>query len=155
MPDTSDYFAILNLIHAYAERIDEGDFAAIGRMFEEADVYMPGETTPSVKAGTRDFAPLLEAWTRRYPECGTPRTRHLTSNHIIEFDGPDEARARSSFTVLQQTPDLPLQPIIVGSYHDRFRRIGGTWRFVERRETVSLVGDLSAHLLQPFSAART
>lgn len=151
MPDATDYFSILNLIHRYAECIDEGDFDRVGLMFEHADVYMPGDVEPSVKAGTRDFAPLLKAWTRLYPETGTPCTRHVTTNHIIEFDGPTQARARSNFTVLQKTAELHLQPIIAGSYHDRFEKAEDGWRFVERREYVTLVGDLSAHLLQSFA----
>ncbi|MBS0505145.1 MAG: nuclear transport factor 2 family protein [Proteobacteria bacterium] len=151
MAEADDYFAILNLIHLYAEHLDRGDFAAVGGLFADADVYMPGDVEPSVRAGTGDFAGLLSRWTRLYPETGTPRTRHVTTNPIVGFDGPDAAWVRSSFTVLQQTPALALQPIIVGSYHDRFARVGGVWRFAERREFVTLVGDLSAHLLQPFS----
>lgn len=151
MPDATDYFSIMNLLHQYSECVDEGNFNGVGQMFEHANVYMPGDVEPSVKAGTRDFTSLMNAWTRLYPETGTPRTKHLTTNHIIEFDGPTQARSRSTFTVLQQTPEFHLQPIIAGSYHDRFEKAEDGWRFVERREYVTLVGDLSAHLLQSFA----
>ena len=56
--------------------------------------------------------------------------------------------ARSYFTVLQALPDLALQPIASGHYHDRFERRGGQWRFAARRATVVLVGDVSRHLRQ-------
>ena len=76
---------------------------------------------------------------------GTPRTRHVTSNPIVEVDG-DVARVRSVYTVLQQAGDPPMQPIISGRYHDTLRRIDGRWRFTERCFLVDLVGDLSRHL---------
>jgi hypothetical protein len=49
--------------------------------------------------------------------------------------------------VFQQTEELPLQPIIAGSYTDTFEQVDGTWRFVERRMRPTLYGDLSKHLL--------
>ena len=52
--------------------------------------------------------------------------------------------------VFQAAPGLPLQPIITGSYLDRFEKVDGQWRFSERRELVGQTGDLSAHLLQRF-----
>ena len=76
---------------------------------------------------------------------GTPRTRHITANPIIETEG-DTATVRSVYIVLQQAPDSPMQAIITGRYHDTLRRIDGRWRFVERRFLVDLVGDLSRHL---------
>ena len=54
--------------------------------------------------------------------------------------------ARSYFVVLQQTPELPLQPIVSGRYRDRFERVDGVWRFAERRVRTDHMGDLSAHL---------
>ena len=86
--------------------------------------------------------------TRLYPETGTPRTKHVTTNAIIEVDeAAGTGTARSYFTVFQQTGELPLQPIISGRYHDSFERADGAWRFRTRRMFVDLWGDLSKHLL--------
>jgi hypothetical protein len=80
-------------------------------------------------------------------EDGTPRTKHVTTNVHLEVDEESgTAQARSYVTVLQSLPDLPLQTILAGRYRDRFERLGGRWRFVERRFTADLVGDLSKHL---------
>jgi hypothetical protein len=89
---------------------------------------------------------LYERGTRRYEDDGTPHTRHVTTNLVVDVDG-DAAASRSYFTVFQAVPGLPLQPIIAGRYHDRFVRVDGTWRFSARRMIVDLVGDLSHHLL--------
>ena len=61
-------------------------------------------------------------------------------------DDPDRLAARARFTVLQQTADLALQPVIAGRYDDRFARLDGTWRFVGRIMQPVLLGDLSQHL---------
>jgi 3-phenylpropionate/cinnamic acid dioxygenase small subunit len=78
---------------------------------------------------------------------GEQRTKHLVANTVLEEDGSDVIRARSSYVVLQATEALPLQPIIAGRYQDRFERgDDGAWRWAERRFLTDLVGHLSQHL---------
>ena len=90
---------------------------------------------------------MYDGATRLYPD-GTPRTKHVTTNLILEIDdAAGAATCRSYFTVLQQVDDLALQPIIAGRYHDRFVREADVWRFAERRFHIDLVGDLSHHML--------
>ncbi|MFF3465220.1 nuclear transport factor 2 family protein [Streptomyces sp. NPDC002619] len=80
---------------------------------------------------------------------GTPRTQHVTTKFAVEVDEQaGTAVSRSYVTVLQALPDLPLQPIAGGPYHDRFEWRDGQWRFVERRVRINLVGDVSRHLRQ-------
>jgi 3-phenylpropionate/cinnamic acid dioxygenase small subunit len=140
-----DRDAITDLLFRYAELMDLGDFAAVAALFHHARIRIgPGDD------GLIDAAAMQEIWEQnviRYPD-GTPRTKHVTTNVIVEID-PDgrRARARSYYTVFQQVTDGPLQPIIAGRYHDRFARIDGDWWFAERDYTlVDLVGDLSRHL---------
>jgi hypothetical protein len=80
---------------------------------------------------------------------GTPRTQHVVTNVAVEVDEQaGTGLARSYVTVLQSLPELPLQPIAGGRYHDRFERRDGQWHFVERRVRINLVGDVSRHLRQ-------
>jgi len=150
MAEAIDYFEILNLLHRYSDAVDRGDFARVGELFRHADVYYPGETQPSVKAGSGDFAASLAKWTRVFPDTGNPKTRHLCTNPILDFDDATHARCQTYFVVFQAAEGLPLQPIITGTYLDRFEKVRGEWRFSERRELVGQTGNLSAHLLQPF-----
>lgn len=139
---------IQNLVHRYAELIDLGDFAALGELLGRAEVGS-GEH-PGSLTGTEAVTAMFASSTRRY-EDGTPRTKHVTTNCIVEVD--DDAgtgTCRSYFTVLQAVPGLPLQPIVAGRYHDRFVREDGTWRFSERRFFIDLVGDVSRHQLVPL-----
>ncbi len=140
-----DRDAITDLLFRYAELMDLGDFAAVAELFHHARIRIgPGDD------GLIDASAMREIWEQnviRYPD-GTPRTKHVTTNVIVEVD-PDgrSARARSYYTVFQQVTDGPLQPIIAGRYHDAFEHVDGQWRFTERDYTlVDLVGDLSRHL---------
>jgi 3-phenylpropionate/cinnamic acid dioxygenase small subunit len=140
-----DRDAITALLYTYAEAMDRGDFAAVADLFHHARIR--------VGPGADDFldAPaMLELWENtviRYAD-GTPRTKHVTTNVIVDVE-PDgrQAASRSYYTVFQQVDSGPLHPIISGRYHDRFERVDGEWRFAERDYTlVDLVGDLSQHL---------
>jgi 3-phenylpropionate/cinnamic acid dioxygenase small subunit len=136
---------IANLLYRYAEYMDGGDFAGAASLFEHAVLRVGGGDT-----ATTDAAGMLAFWTNLvivYPD-GTPRTKHVVTNPIIEI-GDSTATCRSYYTVLQQTDDFPLQVIVSGRYHDRFERVDGRWRFSYRDYSMmDLVGDLSRHLRQ-------
>ncbi|HEX6312499.1 MAG TPA: nuclear transport factor 2 family protein [Acidimicrobiia bacterium] len=137
-------FAVPKLIALYAERIDAGDFSGVAELFAHARVTAQGVDT--VHYGTDEVRAMYEGWTRVHDD-GTPRTKHVTTNLVVEVDeDAGTATCRSYFTVLQQTDALALQPIIAGRYHDSFERVDGTWRFAHRHMITDLVGDLSQHL---------
>ena len=139
-------WAISQLVFAYAERIDLGDFEGVAELLRHAEVTTEG--SPEVRAGYNAVLEMYRRSTRRY-EDGTPRTKHLTTNLVVEVDGDGRgASARSYFTVLQAVPGaLALQPVVAGRYRDRFEMVEGAWRFCARHIQVDLVGDLSRHLL--------
>lgn len=141
------HYAIQRLLYLYAERIDAGDFEGVADLFEHAAIHSSALAQPI--QGRDAILALYQHSTRRYPE-GTPRTRHLVCNPVIEVDGL-QAQARSTFMVLQATEALPLQPIIVGRYHDRFACTDGHWHFTAREMQPELKGDLSHHLLFELS----
>ena len=138
--------AISKLILTYAERVDLGDFEGVGVLFEHSTYRSAlGDEVVSY-TGSDAVQSTMEQMVRRYDD-GTPRTKHVTTNLIIEVDdGAGAAIAKSYFTVLQQVGDLPLQVIIAGRYHDRFERVGGEWQFADRLIYSDLIGDLSQHL---------
>lgn len=141
----SCYRAIERLIAGYAALVDDGDFAAVGRLLADA-TFTGGAGSLT---GGDAIAEMLRENVILYDD-GTPRTKHITTNLAIDIDEESgTATSRSYFTALQALPDLALQPIVSGRYHDRFERRDGQWRFVERRVRTDLVGDVSRHLRRP------
>jgi hypothetical protein len=144
----ADRLAITELLYRYAELIDAGDFDGIGQLLGRAT--FGGAATAST-SGAEALAKLFASTTRRYPDSGnTPRTRHLVLNPIVEIHSNRTATARSTFCVVQATETLPLQPIVVGRYLDRFgcsTNDPAGWFFTERTVDVEMIGDVSAHLM--------
>lgn len=138
------HHAITTLMFRYTELVDAADFDGIGELFAHGRITAEGSDEP-VAAG-----PAVGEFyrrTNRVHDDGTLRTRHLNANVLVDVDeDADTATARSSFLVLQATPDLPFQPIVGGRYRDRFERVDGEWRFAERHMVVDQVGDVSQHL---------
>ena len=132
-----------NLIARYAEMIDAGDFDGVAGLLEGAAV---AAADGPLLTGHDGIHRLFASTARLYPD-GTPRTKHVTTNLILEIDEDDRATARSYWTVFQAVEGLPLQPILAGRYHDRFVRRDGVWAFAERRYLVDLVGDVSHHMI--------
>jgi 3-phenylpropionate/cinnamic acid dioxygenase small subunit len=143
--DAADREAITALLFAYAERIDAGDFTGVAELLAGAELTFEGQDT--VVRGRQAIESLYARTTLRHDD-GTPRTKHVTTNVVVELGSSGrDAAVRSYFTVLQAIPgQVALQPVVAGRYRDRFERIDGTWSFSSRHIAVDLVGDLSHHL---------
>jgi hypothetical protein len=79
----TDHAAITALVHGYAERIDAGDLDGIGALFADG-VYR------SERGGRYEGAEAVAAVLRnlvKLHDDGTPRTKHVTTNLIVEADG--------------------------------------------------------------------
>ena len=138
------HHAITSLVFRYAECVDAADFDGIGELFEHGSITNEGH--PGVVEGRGAVRALYERANRVHDD-GTLRTRHLTTNLLVDVDEQaDRATARSAFVVFQATPRLPLQAIVAGRYHDDFERVDGTWRFRRRHILLDQVGDVSEHL---------
>lgn len=143
-----DYLAIKHLIHRYPQYADKGDFEGVGELLGNATMGELGHEPAYHGDGPAAFAQVYADTVRKFPDRGTPKTRHFIGNVIVEDDGPDRAKSESYVIVFQQTDDLPLQPIIGGTYFDRFAKIDGTWRFTHRTEDMELIGNLSEHVMR-------
>lgn len=137
------HHAICQLIFSYARLVDDADFDGLNRLFADGEIAAPqmeGTIAPSTLG---DYYRTIN----KVQADGSLGTSHLTTNVEVDIDEEaGTATARSYFCVVQATPELPLQPIIAGRYHDTFRRSVGEWRFTQRVIDARQFGDLSAHL---------
>ena len=140
----SAHDAIRNLLVRYCVRMDAGDFAGLAELF--AGGQLSDDQGNVFATGSAQMQAMWETQTMTYD--GSPRTRHVTANPVIEVDQTaGTATCSSSYVVFQGVDDFAFQPIVSGRYNDRFTRAeDGRWRFAERRYAVDHVGDLSHHL---------
>jgi ketosteroid isomerase-like protein len=147
VPETAGE-AITKLIYTYAERIDNGDFAGVGELFGHATLTFEG--FGDAVRGQEAIEALYTRTTRRY-EDGTPRTKHVMTNVIVDVEDEGEggtASSRSYFTVLQAVPgELALQPVIAGRYRHGYEKVDGHWRVASMHIMIDLMGDLGHHML--------
>jgi len=146
---------IRNLIHRYSEAVDQGRFEVLGELFADATVRVAmGDGPPGPGIDGRSVGALFAAGIILYAD-GTPRTRHLVTNTIIDVDEPGgRATARSYNTTLQQVPGRDTEIIATARYEDTFLLAGGRWRFSERVIRHSsldgvhrdFIGDMSRHM---------
>jgi 3-phenylpropionate/cinnamic acid dioxygenase small subunit len=143
-----DWCAINSLLMRYAEYIDGARFADAAALFEHSTYRLefPPEMGRSEDSETLEGAAAVQKLfdgIHVYPD-GTTRTKHAVTNVNIELEG-DTASSTCYAIVFQQTELLPLQPITGVKYIDRFERVNGEWRFVDRVLRGALLGDMSQH----------
>lgn len=138
--------AIPKLIYTYAERIDAGDFAGVAELFAHATLTFEG--FGDAVTGREAIEALYTRSTRRFDD-GTPKTKHVMTNVIVDAsDDGTSAASRSYFTVLQAVPGvLSLQPVVAGRYRHTFESVEGRWRVATMHVIIDLVGDLAHHML--------
>ena len=139
--------AVTKLVFRYAELVDEGAFDAVAQLFEHATFRAVVGPDVYTRTGADQVREQFEHMVITYD--GVPCTKHVTTNVVVDVDDRGRtAASRSYYIVLQARPDLPLQVIIAGRYHDAFAAVDGEWRFTDRLIFSDLVGDLSQHLRQ-------
>lgn len=138
---------IENLLHTYAARVDAGDLDGVAALFEHGRIRGSEDGPPeAVFTGSSGVRQMFEMAIQLYDD-GTPKTKHFTTNALIEVDEEGgTARSAANYLVTQATPTLSLQVIVTGRYRDTFQRIDDAWWFDTRTMFVDQRGDTSHHL---------
>lgn len=136
---------IRHLLAAYVHNLDFGKVEANAELlahaqFKVIDAYVTG----------RDAVANFLRTNLQYHADGTPRTWHSVSNVLIDIKSATSASSVSYFTVHQELPGFPLQPIVTGRYVDTFELHDGAWRYASREVAPHLFGDLSHHVAVPI-----
>ncbi|MFM8769807.1 MAG: nuclear transport factor 2 family protein, partial [Rubrivivax sp.] len=71
---------IPNLLYRYSDAIDAARFDEAAALFDHGAVWVQGQRIQ----GREAIATMWRRWVRLYPD-GTPRTRHLVTNPLIEL----------------------------------------------------------------------
>ena len=144
-PSTIDKLVIESevrrLLSTYAHNLDYGKVDPNAELLAAAKFNIAG----TVVEGRESIAEFLRT-NLQYHVDDTPRTWHSVSNVLIDVESTTAASSICYFTVHQELPGLPLQPIVTGRYIDTFELHDGAWRFASREIEPRLFGDLSKHV---------
>lgn len=136
-----DRFDIQDLLVRYCHVLDRRDWPAFEALFTE-DANLDYRAFGGPQAGAKTLATYLAAAT-----AGLRGTQHTISTSLIEFEGDDQARARSAAQVMMISgPEAgPDQVLFIGLwYRDRLRRTAQGWRLCERVQERSWMHNLPA-----------
>lgn len=139
---------IRRLLAAYVHNLDYGKVDANAELLAHARF----KVVDTVVSGRDEIAHFLRT-NLQYHADDTPRTWHAVSNIVIDIASGTRASSASYFTVHQEMPGLPLQPIVTGRYLDTFELHDGTWRFASREVDPRLFGDIRQHVATPAGNA--
>jgi hypothetical protein len=132
---------ITSMVYRYCELFDTGQLDEFAAQFEHGQWHKADRGAAAARQWIDDHVHLYE---------GLPRTKHVTTNLLVEVDEETgTAVAQSYITVLQALPDFPLQPIFAGRYRDRFARVDGRWCWTRREVIGDLYGEVSHHVRTP------
>src|SRR5262245_56621542 len=111
--------AIREVLAEYCFRLDDGRFAEMAALFTESGTW---DTAFDRATGRAQIADLARGIRER---AGDPRPRafHLVTNISIVLDG-ESARARSNWTVVQNSPEGP-KIGSGGAYQDELIKVQG------------------------------
>ena len=143
---------IENIMFSYAEGIDQGDIETVAQLFMQGAIVLPDGNE------IRGYQEVLDAYTgmvmfydadeKLVPyqrNACTPRTRHVVTNVIFEFDNAvTSVDVRSYFTVYQ-TLDGKNEVIAGGRYVDEFVKAIQGWYLAKRTIHFDNMGDMSRH----------
>lgn len=143
---TTSHQAIATMMIDYCELFDTAEYDTFAALFEHGQWHQ----APPGAVGARNWIDE-----NIYLYDGLPRTKHVTTNLVVEVDDErDAATGRAYVTIFQALPDFPLQPIFSGRYRDRFSRADGIWRWDRREVHGDLYGDVSRHVKTSRGAQR-
>jgi ketosteroid isomerase-like protein len=119
--------AIREVLAEYCFRLDGGDYAGMAALFTEDGTW----DTAFGKATGRAAIAQLAQDIRVRAGAERPRAIHLVANIKIALNG-ERARARSNWTVVQNSPEGP-KIGSGGGYDDEMVKIAGSWLFGYRK----------------------
>jgi len=122
-----DKFAIQELIARYSHAIDRGNYDAWVDCFAKDGAFQSSQTRRFVgRAELKKFTEQFETL-----RAILPNVRHCVMNTVTDVEG-DKALSSSYLQVLI-TGKEGTKLVVCGCYDDTFVKVGGEWRFKERK----------------------
>jgi hypothetical protein len=146
MPDTLSLIeraeierACERLVNTYGYALDRGDTDAAADCFAEAGTMARPMTPDQIVRGREAIRASLATRPKAL------RTRHLSTNVLIDVESRDAASGVSCLTMIACSPEAGAEvpfvtngPLYFGEFRDRFVRVGDAWKFLERLGSIQM-----------------
>ena len=124
-----DRMAIEQLLMEYGRALDNRDFAAFAALFTEDGEWKGAQGS---YRGPKQIQESMEKiFTGAAADIPKGKNFHLLTNVIIDLQG-DHATASSKFIFYKMNGAKP-EAQVAGRYEDQLVRVGGAWKFKQRR----------------------
>jgi 3-phenylpropionate/cinnamic acid dioxygenase small subunit len=143
---------IEQIMFTYAEGIDTGDIETVAQLFAQGAIVLPdGSEIKGYQEVYDQYTGMVMFYDdneqlvpyKRH-EC-SPRTRHVVTNLMFEFNNDVTVADVKSYFMVYQTMEGKNQVIAGGRYVDRFERTIHGWHLVTRTIHFDNMGDMSRH----------
>lgn len=143
---------IEGIMFTYAEGIDMGDIERVAELFMQGAIVLPDGSE------IRGYQEVFDSYTGmvmfydeneklvpyKRNQC-SPRTRHVVTNLIFDFDNAVTAADVRSYFTVYQTLGGKNEIIAGGRYVDHFEKAIHGWYLVTRTIHFENMGDMSRH----------
>jgi hypothetical protein len=135
---STDHEEIRLLMYNYSFHVDKREFDELGALLADATFSLSwpaeGIETGEIR-GEEDIK-------RFYSEhlAGRRPSRHVITNVAIDVDPPGETASVYAYLTSVGYPPEPPSVLLSGHYEDRFRKVSGKWRFVQKACFMDLPG---------------
>jgi uncharacterized protein (TIGR02246 family) len=124
-----DRMAIEQLLMEYGRALDDRDFAAFAALFTEDGEWRGAQGS---YRGRKEIQESMEkVFTAAAADIPKGKNFHLLTNVIIDLQG-DHATVSSKFIFYKMNGAKP-EAEVAGRYEDQLVRVGGAWKFKQRR----------------------
>jgi 3-phenylpropionate/cinnamic acid dioxygenase small subunit len=133
----ADRQAVLDLMHATADLLDNEKLDEWLELFDEGAEYELGAYSPEIRRETSwwkvDRATLGKQLAEVRQHVRDPaRRRHVLGLPLIDLNG-DRARAVCAFSIFRTLPDGTSSLYVVGRYEDGFVKKAGRWLYASHK----------------------
>src|SRR5712692_10075482 len=123
-----DKFAIQELVSRYNHAIDFGNYEAWVECFTEDGIFNGSAGRFAGQAELKKFTEQFKT-----TRANLPNVRHCVMNTVTDVEG--DTAISSSYLQLLTTSKEGAKIMFSGRYDDQLVRVGGKWRFKERKVT--------------------
>jgi len=127
------------LVYVYGQALDVGDMDAAANCFAESGTMARPMTPHQIVQGREAIRASLATRPKHL------LTRHLATNVMIDVEARDSAKGVSYLTMIACSPGVDAEPpfeapgpLYFGQFRDRFVRVEGEWKFLERRGSIQM-----------------